>query len=89
MTKEVNLVCPVCKLRRTMLIQKEYGQPPVRVEALTYQRSYRGTPGYISPRCFECYDKAESRIREETEQPSTEALGGYLSRHAWDDIGDY
>jgi len=53
--------CPVCKQKRTMWEQTIWtGATLVRVPALLYQRRYQGETEYISPRCYDCYDKAET-----------------------------
>ncbi len=54
-------MCPVCRIKRTIPVQLEYGDPLVRVPQFLYQRSYKGKPGYISPRCEKCFDKAMKR----------------------------
>lgn len=58
------MLCPVCKIRRTMREQKVYGGPLVTVDALLYQYSYPGQPDYISQRCLFCFDKAMKKRGE-------------------------
>lgn len=61
--KEIMKHCPVCKMRRTIQTQKVYGGAIVTVDDYLYQYSYPGEPGYISPRCAICLDKAMKRSR--------------------------
>lgn len=63
-------MCPVCKIRRKIQTQVEYGGPLVWVDEPMYQYSYPGEKGYISPRCNSCYNKAERKMkrREETRE---------------------
>ena len=57
--------CPVCKEKRTIFKQLEYGGPLVEVPAPLYQVSYPGSKEYVPPRCSECYDKTlEKRKRK-------------------------
>ena len=52
--------CPVCRQKRSICEQTILtGATLVRVPAPMYERGNEGEPGYISPRCYGCYDQAE------------------------------
>lgn len=57
------MICPVCKLGTGYYTRPNVdpGGPPQVFAYPLYQRSYKGTEGYTSPRCSECYDKAERK----------------------------
>ena len=38
------------------------GATLVKAPAQMYQRSYEGEPGYISPRCWGCYEKVDKSL---------------------------
>ena len=50
--------CPICGKMRVMLEQLKYGEESVPVAEPMYQYSYEGEPEYISPRCYDCINKA-------------------------------
>lgn len=50
-------ICPVCKDKKFMLSQMEYGGPIMMVEEPLYQISYPGQKEYVSQRCSSCIDK--------------------------------
>lgn len=59
--------CPVCKtvkLIQTTDLDAGGEIVVVWVPQLMYQRTYLGEPEYVSPRCYECYAKAERRLLE-------------------------
>lgn len=54
--------CPVCKRPTGEYLAA--GKTPgttIKKDYLLYQFSYKGQPGYISPRCLGCYEKTERR----------------------------
>lgn len=53
--------CPSCNTEFMITAVTNNGRK-VTVDAPLYQRSYKGEPEYISPRCYRCYDKMERRL---------------------------
>lgn len=58
------MICPVCRLGTGYYPwpNANPGGPLEMFPHPLYQRSYKGSEGYISPRCSGCYDKAERRL---------------------------
>ena len=54
--------CPVCKMPTGTYLAAglELGTTEERPYPF-YSRNYHGKPGHITPRCFQCYDKAEKQ----------------------------
>ncbi len=55
--------CPVCKRIPIMLQDLDYGEQLIVMAEPMYQFSYKGKRGYISPRCYDCLDKAMKKRR--------------------------
>ena len=51
--------CRVCHITRYIEYVGERGNWGPQ---FLYQRSYKGEPEYISPRCLKCYEKAEKKL---------------------------
>ena len=52
--------CRFCR-RNHVMTWDLTGEGLVEMPALFYQCSYEGEPGHVSPRCHDCYEKAENR----------------------------
>ena len=64
--------CPVCKMSTGYYPWPtiDTALPTQRRPFPLYQRSYPGEPGYISPRCERCYNKAERKLNKKfSKQP--------------------
>ncbi len=64
--------CPVCKLSTGFYKQDNVDpeKPPDVFPTNLCQRTIKGKPEYISPRCDKCYDKAVKKLDRKLQKAS-------------------